>query len=106
MDEHDIGRSGAKRLEPGANRGLPCRAPGNRRQQVPEAGGRGTKQALIVGMNDRLHRIDLRMRQKRTQSRADDHLSGDGPILLGHFTPGAMAAPGCDNDSRNPPGHE
>jgi hypothetical protein len=57
-------------------------------------------------MNDRLHRIDLWMRQKRTQSRADDRLSGDGPVLLGDFTAGAMAAPGCDNDSRNPPGHD
>ena len=57
-------------------------------------------------MNDRLHRIDLRMRQKRRRVGRIDRLPGDGPILLGNLTAGALAAPGCDNDRRNPPGHE
>jgi hypothetical protein len=57
-------------------------------------------------MDDRLDRTDLWVREEGTQGRANDCLPGDGPILLGHLTAGALAAPGCDNDSRTPPGHD
>ena len=49
MDEHEVGPGGAERLEPGANRGLPCGAARNRRQQVLEAGGRGAKRPASSG---------------------------------------------------------
>ena len=48
MDEDELGRSRAQRFEPGAHRGLPRRAAGDRRQQLFKPGGRSAKKVFIV----------------------------------------------------------
>ena len=101
MDEHEFRRGGAQRREAGTHRSLPRGAAGNRRQQIAETGGGGAKDALIVGMNDRLYGIDLRVAEKGGQSRADHRFPGDLAILFGHVAAGAIAAPSCDNNGRD-----
>ena len=63
VDQHKVGPDGAERLEPSANRGLPCGAAPDRGQAL-EASGRGAERFRILCVNNGLHGVDLRMGKK------------------------------------------
>ena len=57
-------------------------------------------------MNDRLHGSDPGVSEEGEQSRANDRLAGDLPILFGNIAAGALATPARNNDRRDPARHE
>ena len=93
------GACGCERLEPGAHRGLPRRAAKHRRQQHRSPAA-AAENARVVGMDHRLHEVDL-PGVRRTAARlcADHRRAADRPCIAWAYSPpGARPAPGCDHD--------
>ncbi len=97
VDQNDVGLLARKRLKSGEHRGLARRAAIGRLCMAQPAHG-VIEHRGIVGIDNRLHREQLRMAAECLHRPVDHRLAADLSILFGTSRAGAKSAPGCDKD--------
>ena len=103
VDEDDVGRGVALRLEPGAHALLPAVAAERRRAESGRGGGRkegerGFVARAVVGVDDDGRRAIGPRRRERLERVADQRLAGAGEVLFRRRRAEPRAAPGRHDD--------
>ena len=101
VDENDIRLLAGKRFQSGMNRSLAC-CPAICRRLVAQGVDGGIEDGRIIGIQNRLHRKDLRMAAKRLHGPENHGFPADRTILFRSSRAGTKPASGCDKDGCSP----